>query len=532
MSTCTDNPTTKPLTRPSRTNSTRSRKHSAPVQIHALLRTTSTDGTSRSIPKLGHSHRRGASLSASVTVSPTPVDRPTVANYNSTQVNNGADDGSTVISGLDPSNETSDPTHCTPSSSSSALQTRQCSHSYASAPLSTLITRIESPSLASFTLPDPHPCAAGSLRRCQWILEMNASGNWNEGQNGDDDESTNYIHVQPKNYSDNNKKTTLPTTSSPLTPKRKRMLALPLRLWKKKKITFANHKLDSESDTHGDVEDDTDSESESDGDDDDTPSLTPHSSRRSSRSRSSTDRSPASVFSSSPSVSRSNIPSISRKHPGIVHHSASPPVTGLAASGAMTAPSTVAVRCSGDAKVALSTSTGSSSVQKNVLKQDPETVPRQYKDTPTMSMSAKPSLSIEKHSMQKEPIPSSLSTPSRTLRSSKNRQITSRTSTPDVTRDMHIPFPTPPTPDVHHSQTKVANPALSPSSPCNATSPNSSPTVLLTLSDLERTSKLMRSTTTCAVCGRSGSDFPRCPRTGVAWCSRACRIAAKKGASS
>lgn len=50
------------------------------------------------------------------------------------------------------------------------------------------------------------------------------------------------------------------------------------------------------------------------------------------------------------------------------------------------------------------------------------------------------------------------------------------------------------------------------------------------LAALEASSKLMRMAVTCAICGMSGRDFPRCPKCGDAWCSRACRMIARKEA--
>jgi hypothetical protein len=59
---------------------------------------------------------------------------------------------------------------------------------------------------------------------------------------------------------------------------------------------------------------------------------------------------------------------------------------------------------------------------------------------------------------------------------------------------------------------------------------SNSPSSPLSLAALESSSKLMRTVTICAVCGASGADFPRCPACGDAWCSRACRMTARKEA--
>ena len=44
------------------------------------------------------------------------------------------------------------------------------------------------------------------------------------------------------------------------------------------------------------------------------------------------------------------------------------------------------------------------------------------------------------------------------------------------------------------------------------------------LAALEKSSRLLKSTVHCAVCGDVGKDFPRCGRCGEAWCSRVCRV--------
>lgn len=43
------------------------------------------------------------------------------------------------------------------------------------------------------------------------------------------------------------------------------------------------------------------------------------------------------------------------------------------------------------------------------------------------------------------------------------------------------------------------------------------------LAEVEKQSRL-RTRCQCGVCGKMGSDFPRCPRCGMTWCSRECRI--------
>jgi hypothetical protein len=52
------------------------------------------------------------------------------------------------------------------------------------------------------------------------------------------------------------------------------------------------------------------------------------------------------------------------------------------------------------------------------------------------------------------------------------------------------------------------------------------------LAALESSSKFMRTLTVCASCGASGPDFPRCRRCGDSWCSRACRMTARREAGS
>lgn len=44
------------------------------------------------------------------------------------------------------------------------------------------------------------------------------------------------------------------------------------------------------------------------------------------------------------------------------------------------------------------------------------------------------------------------------------------------------------------------------------------------LAAVERSSRLLKATVRCAVCGDAGKDFPRCGRCGEAWCSRECRV--------
>ena len=63
-----------------------------------------------------------------------------------------------------------------------------------------------------------------------------------------------------------------------------------------------------------------------------------------------------------------------------------------------------------------------------------------------------------------------------------------------------------------------------------ALGPEGSPAVSLhaVLEGLERAS-MFRVRTACAACGRSGSNFPRCPKCGEMWCSRACRLQKSDG---
>ncbi|KAF8510842.1 hypothetical protein JB92DRAFT_2937756 [Gautieria morchelliformis] len=77
------------------------------------------------------------------------------------------------------------------------------------------------------------------------------------------------------------------------------------------------------------------------------------------------------------------------------------------------------------------------------------------------------------------------------------------------------------------SRTRSRSPACTPHTPHST--PPSSP---LSLTALESSSKFMRTVAICDVCGASGADFPRCPARGCgsAWCSRACRMAARKEA--
>lgn len=68
-------------------------------------------------------------------------------------------------------------------------------------------------------------------------------------------------------------------------------------------------------------------------------------------------------------------------------------------------------------------------------------------------------------------------------------------------------FTPPSSSSCHANNTLGAMPALHPS-----------------LAAVERSSRLLKSSVTCAVCGDTGRDFPRCGRCGEAWCSRTCRV--------
>ncbi|KAF8194162.1 hypothetical protein BJ912DRAFT_959603 [Pholiota molesta] len=79
----------------------------------------------------------------------------------------------------------------------------------------------------------------------------------------------------------------------------------------------------------------------------------------------------------------------------------------------------------------------------------------------------------------------------------------------------------------HHS------PSFSPSSPAStstssspSTSPPASPTEELhpILARLEQKSRFCAQLVQCSTCRKQGSDFPRCPKCGDMWCSRACRL--------
>ena len=71
----------------------------------------------------------------------------------------------------------------------------------------------------------------------------------------------------------------------------------------------------------------------------------------------------------------------------------------------------------------------------------------------------------------------------------------------------------------------------SPSPGYTSNTPRSnSPCSPQSLAALETSSKFMRAVATCAVCGMSGPDYPRCPGCGDAWCSRACRMTARREA--
>lgn len=48
-----------------------------------------------------------------------------------------------------------------------------------------------------------------------------------------------------------------------------------------------------------------------------------------------------------------------------------------------------------------------------------------------------------------------------------------------------------------------------------------------TLAAVEHASRL-RTRCVCVVCGKVGADFPRCPRCGVSWCTRECRMSEKE----
>jgi len=48
------------------------------------------------------------------------------------------------------------------------------------------------------------------------------------------------------------------------------------------------------------------------------------------------------------------------------------------------------------------------------------------------------------------------------------------------------------------------------------------------LASLERNSRLCTQVIECWTCGKAGSDFPRCAKCGVMWCSRPCRLVGGK----
>ncbi|KDR82783.1 hypothetical protein GALMADRAFT_238308 [Galerina marginata CBS 339.88] len=48
------------------------------------------------------------------------------------------------------------------------------------------------------------------------------------------------------------------------------------------------------------------------------------------------------------------------------------------------------------------------------------------------------------------------------------------------------------------------------------------------LASLERNSRLCTQVIECSTCGKTGSDFPRCAKCGVMWCSRPCRLVGGK----
>ncbi|TDL13266.1 hypothetical protein BD410DRAFT_797672 [Rickenella mellea] len=99
-------------------------------------------------------------------------------------------------------------------------------------------------------------------------------------------------------------------------------------------------------------------------------------------------------------------------------------------------------------------------------------------------------------------------------------------------------------PSICRSPSPTATPPVSPESPASPTStlhlnggpwPGPSPSPLSKpvqidplLAALENASRL-RSRVVCVACGKCGSDFPRCPTCGDAWCTRECRIVGNNG---
>ncbi|KAF8319116.1 hypothetical protein DL93DRAFT_2164797 [Clavulina sp. PMI_390] len=65
--------------------------------------------------------------------------------------------------------------------------------------------------------------------------------------------------------------------------------------------------------------------------------------------------------------------------------------------------------------------------------------------------------------------------------------------------------------------------------PPSEVTPGAMPALHPALAAVERSSRLLKSTVACAVCGDVGKDFPRCGKCGEAWCSRECRMKSLAG---
>lgn len=103
---------------------------------------------------------------------------------------------------------------------------------------------------------------------------------------------------------------------------------------------------------------------------------------------------------------------------------------------------------------------------------------------------------------------------------SSKRDSRRKTSPPSRTLHHHSPSPYVPKPSSSFSFS-----SLHPHHYINGViTPGAFPPLDPSLAELERSSRLLKSTVRCAVCGDEGKDFPRCGKCGEAWCSRGCRV--------
>lgn len=126
---------------------------------------------------------------------------------------------------------------------------------------------------------------------------------------------------------------------------------------------------------------------------------------------------------------------------------------------------------------------------------------------------------------------------SKTLSSPFTSSTQSKAAAPSSSRpSLTVTTPLRPTMHVRSSTTSLLppNPTRSGKSPksvlitgnCRASGSNVG--LDSTLAAVENASRL-RSQCVCGVCGKAGSDYPRCPRCSATWCSRQCRISEAGG---